>query len=126
MKALNEGMKIYQARMYKTIMGNDQDHLGMGFKMEDRRWIGVGDLEAWASECHSHGPETVWNAIRGTEDFGSKESAYMVLVFEAEKIGYMHIFVGCRHSRGAGGASSSGYGQGSYGSKRPRWNQGHW
>ena len=72
-KPLSEGMKIYQARMYKTIMGNDQDKVNLGFKMEDRRWIGVGDLEAWASEHHSYGPELVWNVIRATEDFESEE-----------------------------------------------------
>ena len=112
--------------MYKTIMGNDHNKVNLGFKMEDRRWIGVGDLEAWAFKHHSYGPELVWNVIRATEDFGSKESAYVALVFDAEQIGYVSIFVGCRHSRGAGGTGSSGYGQSSYGNKRGRWNQGHW
>ena len=121
---MNEGMKNFQGRMFKTIQGNDHEKVKLGFMMEDRRWIGVGDLEYWASKHHSYGTELVWNVIRATEDFGSKESAYMVLVFEAAKTGYVHIFVGRRRSRGAGGASSSGYGQGSYGSKRPRWNQG--
>ena len=81
----------------------------------------MNDLENWVDAEQSHKPETMWNVFRGTMDYETRESAYMVLVIDAVRAGHVHIFVGRRHNKSHGGASSSSYGQDPYSGKRPGW-----
>ncbi len=102
-RGMSEGMRILQARLYKTIQNRDFDNRGhsenLGFRMGDKWWVGVRELETWCTTVMDFGVDIMWNVIRVTEDYATHESAYEVLVINAQAADTVHVFVGTRHDR---------------------------
>ena len=117
---LNDGLKGFQARLYKTIDNYDEDNAGYGFQMEGKMWIGIGDLEHWARKSHSRSMSNLMSVIRGTQDFHHLDNAYRLLVLETATPGQVFVFVGCHYSKARGSRPSSSWQDDSQ-SKRRKW-----